>query len=191
MKKFLMMAVMALCMVMPGIMSSAAAANIVVLPVINNTTYEGINETFYDNAIDVIKGQTKYFLIDNDAVTTAIDKYTTKGVLPTKEVLMNIAGETDADLVLCIELDTVKLEESYFGKENKADLLLAGYTVSYDRETGKFFKRTLHETETYDPAMYTRQNYPLRKFARLVQHEMRRVMNVKGFKVEKPHFQKF
>ncbi len=190
-KLFLMLAV-TLGAAFPGLLSSAEAANIVIMPFIDNSGYAGVEEVFYDNTIYCIKDQDKYTMIENDAVTTALDKYTKKGVLPDENALRNIANEADADLVVCIELNKIAMEESIgFNKEDKVDLEIWGNSVSYNRETDKFNHRKLHDHETYDPAMYVRQNYPLRKFARLLQNDMRRIMKVKGFKVERPQIQKF
>lgn len=190
--KFLLMLAIAFGAACPGLLPTAEAANIVVLPLIDNSGYAGVEEVFYDNTIDCIKDQEKYTMIENDAVTAAIDKYTQKGVLPDEAGLKKLADEADADLVVCIALDKVDLKESYgMGREDKAELTLWGKRVSYNRETDKFETRKLHDYEAYDPAMYVRSNYPLRKFARLLQNDMRRVMKVKGIKVEKPKLQKF
>lgn len=190
-KLFLMFAVI-VGSAFPGLLSSAEAANIIVMPLIENSGYAGVEEVFYDNTIAVIKDQTKYNMIENDAVTAAIDKYSKKGILPDENALRNIANEADADLVVCVELNKIDMEELIgFSKEDKVNLEIWGNSVSYNRETDKFNHRKLHDHETYDPAMYVRQNYPLRKFARLLQNDMRRIMKVKGFKVERPQIQKF
>lgn len=188
--KVILIIIASFYMVMP-----AQAANIVVIPIIENSGYAGIEEVYYDNVIEVIKNQSKYTMLENDAVTSAIDKYTVKGALPDEDALRNIANEVEADLIVCVKLDKVVVDEMYGGgmgvKEDRVNLTIIGNSISYNRENDKLSLRRLYENETYDPAMYVRQNYPLRKFARLMQNDMRRIMKVKGFKVEKPKLQKF
>lgn len=189
--QLILMAVMAICMAVPGFTNTAEAANIVLLPVINNATYEGVEETFYDNAIDCIHDQGEYNLIDGDAVETAIKKYTVAGQIPNEQVLRNIAEATDADLVACVVLKELEVRSLYGLKEDADIVTVVGNTISYNRENNKFKNHKFDIEERYDPAMYFRQNYPLRKWARTVKHEMNTLMNVKKFKVEKPRFQKF
>lgn len=188
--QLIVMAVMAISMAVPGFNNTAEAANIVILPLVNNVSYEDVESTFFDNAIDVIKDQSKYELIDGNNVDEAISKYTVKGKLPDANALKSIAEAVDADLVVCMELNEINAESFYDKREDVEVLTLLGNTVSYNKENNQFKKHKIDVEERYDPAMYARQNHPLRKWARTVQSEMKTVMNIKKFKIEKQRIQK-
>lgn len=189
--RYFLMTVMALCMYMPGMTNSAEAASMVVLPTIYNVEYPELDSTFYDNVIDCFKQQDKYDYVENDAIQAVIDKHTVKGQLPTKEALSAIAEEAGVDLVMCMQLDKL----SYTPAGNRIDdiylMELKGFTVSYDRETGKFKQQKLYIEDELDDGYYVRQNVPLRYWARTVQHEMHRLTGNKKLNVQKQTIQKF
>lgn len=189
--QLIVMAVMAISMTIPGFSNTAEAANIVILPLINNVSEEGVDSVYYDNAVNAIKDQTKYEMLDGNEVENAISKYTTKGNLPDVNALRSISEAVDADLVVCVELNKINVESEYGHMEDRDILTILGNTVSYNKENNQFKKHKIDVEERYDPAMYIRQNYPLRKWARIIQSEMHSIMNVKKFKVEKPRMAKF
>lgn len=189
--RYFLMLVMTMCMYVPG-MTSAEAAGMIVLPTIYNVDYPDLESTFYDNVVDCFKQQDKYEYVENDAVQAAIDKNTVKGQLPTKEALIAIAEEANADLVMCMQLDKLSYEPIPIATRDAMYMLeLKGFTVSYDRETGKFKKQKLYIEDELDNGYYVRQNVPLRYWARTVQREMHRVMGNKKFHVQKQTIQKF
>ena len=191
MLRYFLMLVMAVCLYVPGV-SPAEAAGMIVLPTIYNVDYPEVESTFYDNVVDCFKQQDKYEYIENDAVQAAIDKKTVKGKLPTKEVLVAIAEEANADLVMCMQLDKLSYEPMPIVTKDAMYLMeLKGLTVSYDRETNKFKKQKLYIEDELDHGYYVRQNVPLRYWARTVQREMHRVMGNKKFNVQKQTIQKF
>jgi len=171
--------------------SPVQAANMVVLPLINNVDYPEVEATYFDNVVDCFKQQNKYEYVENEAIKAITDKYTVKGQLPTEEALRNIAQEADADLVVCMELNKL----SYTPIANYQDSLylmdLKGFTVSYNKETNKYDKHKLYIEDELDDGYYVRQNVPLRYWARSIQHEMHRVMQVKGLNIQKQTLQKF
>lgn len=189
--RYFLMTVMAICMYLPGMTSSAEAASMVVLPTIYNVEYPELDSTFYDNVIDGFKQQDKYEYVENDAIQAVIDKHTVKGQLPTKEALCAIAEEAGVDLIMCMQLDKL----SYAPAGNRIDdiylMNLKGTTVSYNRETGKFQQQKLFVEDELDDGYYVRQNVPLRYWARTIQHEMHRLTGNKKLNLKKQTLQKF
>lgn len=190
--KYFLMSVMALFMYMPGVTKSVEAANMIVLPVVNNVDYPEIEGTYYDNVLDCFKQQDKYDYLDNDAIQATIDKYVGKGQMPTENALRGIAEECNADLVMCIELNHLSYEPVIPVRVDDIYLMrVEGNVASYNKETNKFVKRKIKVSDELDNGYNIRQNVPLRYWARTIQHEMHRVMNVKGLNIEKQKIQKF
>lgn len=187
-----LMTVMALCLAVPVFSTTAEAASIVILPLIDKSECEGATETFYDNAVDCIKDQTKYEMLDNEAVNAAIDKFTVKGTLPDEQALKEIAMAVNADIVMCVQLDTLTKERDFWSKTEELDRVsIFGTSVSYDVETGEFKKQKIYFDEKVDSVPYVRQNMLLRIWSREVRHEMNRVMKVRGMKMQKQRISKF
>ena len=189
--RYFLMTIMAVCLYLPCFSSQAEAANIVVLPVINNVDYPDIESTFYDNVIDTIKHQQKYELIDNDAITAIIDKTVQKGQLPDENAMRDIAQKTGADLVVSVELNKLSLEPINSRSEDTSVLILDGKTAYFDTSEDKYKIHRFLTDEELEMGYYTRQNVPLRFWARHIQREMHRVMKVKGLNIQKPRISKF
>lgn len=190
--QYILMTVMMAFAIGTSFANQTEAAEMVVVPVINNTENTEIESTFYDNVLDCVKQQEKYEYIDGDEVSKALEKYTVKGQLPDEQALRSIAEELNADLVVAVELNELSYTKKPFTTaEDFRVMKLLGTTVSFNRETNKFVTRKLREDETLDNGYYARQNVPLRYWARTVQHEMHRVMNFKGLGLQKQKISKF
>ena len=118
--RYLLMTVLALCLSIPAI--AAEAASVAVLPLINNV--EGrtdVSQVYYSGAINAIKAQQGFMMVDNDDLTAVVEKHTTKGVLPDKEALQAIAKEAKVDIVIAMQLDTLDYDVQR-GKEDMIKL---------------------------------------------------------------------
>lgn len=174
-----MLAVFSLC----GGVGVANAADLVMLPFINNALYEGIETVYYDNYIDCVKEQDIYNIIENEQVTAAIEKY--KNQLPSEEAMRAIAEETQASLVIGFELDKLVNTEDMSKKEPMDRIELSGKCVVYNMTTGFYKVYKIHHDSQYESGYYTRQNLPLRIWARTVRHEMHRALGDKKFHAQK------
>ena len=89
--RYLLMTVLALCLSIPAI--AAEAASVAVLPLINKV--EGrtdVEQVYYSGAINAIKAQQGFMMVDNDELTAVVEKHVTKGVLPNEATLKAIAS---------------------------------------------------------------------------------------------------
>lgn len=189
--QILMMLLMVSFCTVSTFVTKAEAAGIVLLPLINNVEVEDVEAAYYNSSVDSIKDQVKYEMVDNEQVTAAIEKYTVKGQIPNEDALRNIAEAADADLVVCMQLDKLSLDPVPFRtKEELYRLQIEGLAASYDRETNSYKCKKIYKDEEYDILQIVRVNAQLREWSRMVRHEMHRVMQVKGFKADKPRFQK-
>ena len=89
--RYLLMTVLALCLSIPAI--AAEAASVAVLPLINKV--EGrtdVAQVYYSGAINAIKAQQGFMMVDNDELTAVVERNVTKGVLPNEATLKAIAA---------------------------------------------------------------------------------------------------
>ena len=186
--RYLLMTVLALCLSIPAI--AAEAASVAVLPLINNV--EGrtdVSQVYYSGAINAIKAQQGFMMVDNDDLTAVVEKHTTKGVLPDKEALQAIAKEAKVDIVIAMQLDTLDYDVQR-GKEDMIKLDLQGYCVSYNALDGKFIKhRIFDETITEETSM-ARWDWPLEQWGRNVKREVNRCLKIKKISIEAPRMSK-
>ena len=136
--RLLLMTVMAICFSLPCF-GAAEAATVALLPLINNVEGgdELANTVFYKNALSVLNSKKGFVVVENDKLTAAIDAAKIGSKAPDAATMAKIAKDGDVDIVIAIQLD--KLEDSPLnsGEETKLQLDMKGYTVSYNRITGK------------------------------------------------------
>ena len=186
--RYLLMTVLALCLSIPAI--AAEAASVAVLPLINNV--EGrtdVSQVYYSGAINAIKAQQGFMMVDNDDLTAVVEKHTTKGVLPDKGALQAIAKEAKVDIVIAMQLDTLDYEVQR-GKEDMIKLDLQGYCVSYNVLDGKFIKHRIFDDSITEETSMARWDWPLEQWGRNVKREVNRALKVKKITIEAPRMTK-
>lgn len=188
--QFLLTVALAVFCLFPGL-KSVEAADLVLLPFVNNVDYEGVEATYFDNAVDSIKNQDVYELTENKQIDAAIEKNIVKGQVPSVEAMRAVAQTTEGGLIIVFHLDTLETVDEMQWKEPQEHVTIIGKCVVYNA-TSDFYKvYKIHSDERYESGYYTRQNLPLKIWSRIVKHEMNRAMNVKKVKVEKPRIGKF
>ena len=186
--RYLLMTVLALCLSIPAI--AAEAASVAVLPLINNV--EGrtdVSQVYYSGAINAIKAQQGFMMVDNDDLTAVVEKHTTKGVLPDKEALQAIAKEAKVDIVIAMQLDTLDYDVQR-GKEDMIKLDLQGYCVSYNALDGKFIKHRIFDDTITEETSMARWDWPLEQWGRNVKREVNRCLKIKKISIEAPRMSK-
>ena len=186
--RYLLMTVLALCLSIPAI--AAEAASVAVLPLINNV--EGrtdVSQVYYSGAINAIKAQQGFMMVDNDDLKAVVEKHTTKGVLPDKEALQAIAKEAKVDIVIAMQLDTLDYEVQR-GKEDMIKLDLQGYCVSYNALDSKFIKHRIFDDTITEETSMARWDWPLEQWGRNVKREVNRCLKIKKISIEAPRMSK-
>ena len=186
--RYLLMTVLALCLSIPVI--AAEAASVAVLPLINNV--EGrtdVSQVYYSGAINAIKAQQGFMMVDNDDLTAVVEKHTTKGVLPDKGALQAIAKEAKVDIVIAMQLDTLDYDVQR-GKEDMIKLDLQGYCVSYNALDGKFIKHRIFDDTITEETSMARWDWPLEQWGRNVKREVNRCLKIKKISIEAPRMSK-
>lgn len=187
--RYLLMTVLALCLSIPAI--AAEAASVAVLPLLNKV--EGrtdVEQVYYSGAINAIKAQAGYMLVDNDALTAVVEKHVTKGVLPDENALKAIAAEAKIDIVIAMELDKLDYSVDRNFEESRVTLDLQGYCVSYNAIDGKFVKHRIYDDSHTEETSMARWDWPLEQWGRNVKREVNRCLKVKKISIEAPRMSK-
>ena len=187
--RYLLMTVLALCLSIPAI--AAEAASVAVLPLLNKV--EGrtdVEQVYYSGAINAIKAQAGYMLVDNDALTAVVEKYVTKGVLPDEKALKAIAAEAKIDIVIAMELDELDYSVDRNFEESRVTLDLQGYCVSYNAIDGKFVKHRIYDDSHTEETSMARWDWPLEQWGRNVKREVNRCLKIKKISIEAPRMSK-
>ena len=104
--RYLLMTIMTLCFSLPCF-SAVEAASVAIFPLINNV--EGgddlANQVFYKEAINTLKYEKGFVMVENDRLTAAFDAAMITGDVPDKATLAKIAKDGGVDIVFCMELD--------------------------------------------------------------------------------------
>lgn len=187
--RYLLMTVLALCLSIPAI--AAEAATVAVLPLINKV--EGrtdVSQVYYSGAINAIKAQEGFMMVDNDDLTAVVEKYTTKGVLPDKSVLQAISKDAKVDIVIAMELDKLNYEVERTHEDDIVILDLQGYCVAYNAIDGEFVKHRIYDDSRTEEVSMARWDWPLEQWGRNVRKEVNRALKVKKIILDAPRMTK-
>ncbi len=177
--RYLMMTVMAVCFFVPGF-STAEAASVALVPLVNNVEGDEIaNQVFYKEAINALKVQKGFVLMDNDKITAAIEANSVKGQLPSESALQKIAVEGDVDIVIAMQLDVLDDEALRSSEGDRLKLDLQGYTVAYNRITGKFYKHRIYDDKIIPEVFSSRWDWTHEEWGRNVRIEIGKALKAK------------
>ena len=187
--RYLLMTVLALCISIPTI--AAEAATVAVLPLLNKV--EGrtdVSQIYYSGAINAIKAQQGFMMVDNDDLTAVIEKHTTKGVLPDKATLKAIAKDAKVDIVIAMELDKLEYEVFRTHEEDTVILDLQGNCVSYNAIDNEFVKHRIYDDSRTEEVSMARWDWPLEQWGRNVRKEVNRALKIKKISFDAPRMSK-
>lgn len=179
--RYVVMTFMALMMTVPC-WSSAEAGNILLLPVINkaeNTNPEVISQIYYREAMDAMRDLPEYQMINSDELDD-LKK------VPTKEEMISLAKAKRADMVVCMQLDTLDYTIEKRDGDRFAKLDLQGFCISYDAATGKYVKHRIMEDTITEEEVTNRWDWTGEEWGKSVRREMDRLMKNKKIKLYAP-----
>jgi len=176
-----------------GFSVSAEAANIVLLPLVNNLAYNGVavNQIYYDRAIEALKNQAAYEILDGSKVEASIAKHTKEAALPDELALKAIAQETGADLVFAMEVQELSSKVNRLSNTGNLLVKVRGTAASYDKETDKYIAHRVNAQSSQPEAFNARYKLKEQAFANAVTREINRILKIKKIKLEKPRISRF
>lgn len=189
MYRYLLMAVLAICLSIPAF--AAEAASIALLPLINNNQGDEIaNQVYFKSAINAINAQKGFILVENDKLTAAIDAAKIAGKVPSKAALEKIAKDGNVDIVIAMELDKLDDITLYSSEGNMMQLVLDGKAVAYYKITGEFYQHRIYDDKQVPEALTTRWDWTHEEWGRNVRAEINRILKVKKIMVDAPRMSK-
>lgn len=187
--RYFMMAVMAFCFTVPAF-STAEAANVALLPLINNVAGNTTaGQVYAEKALNAIKAQKGFTLVENAKVKAAIKKYFVEGQLPNEGILKKIAEEGGADIVICMELNTLT-DEKLVGQDDVLKLNLRGNTAAYNKITGAYLPNDFHNDAEIEEVFTSRWDWKSEEWGRTVTREVNKALQVKKVSLWAPKMSK-
>lgn len=176
--RYLLMTVMALCFSLPCL--SAEAASVALLPLINNVQgNEGINQIYYKEAINTLKFQKGFVMVENDKLAAAIEAANVGNEVPGEAAMLKIAKDGDVDIVFAIQLDKIEEETIYSSEENKIKINLLGKAVSYNSLTGETLNRKINHEVLVPEVFSSRWNVSHEEWGKVVRQEIKKALKAK------------
>ena len=177
--RYLVMTVLAICFAIPGL-NAAEAATVALLPLVNNVAGDELaNQVYYKQAINAIKAQPGFVLVENDQLTQAFEnaKINTAGI--DQKSLEKIAKEGDVDVVFSMQLDKLARKPLNRTGERVLKLELEGKAFAYNRLNGVYYVHNLKGGKEIDEALTSRWDWAHEEFGRAVRQEISRALRAK------------
>ena len=177
--RYLLMTVLAICFAIPGL-NAAEAATVALLPLVNNVEGDEIaNQVYYKQAINAIKAQPGFVLVENDQLTQAFEnaKINTAGI--DQKSLEKIAKDGDVDVVFAMQLDKLARKPLNRTGERVLKLELEGKAFAYNRLNGVYYVHNLKGGKEIDEALTSRWDWAHEEFGRAVRQEISRALRAK------------
>ena len=173
------MTVLAICFTIPWL-NAAEAATVALLPLVNNVAGDELaNQVYYKQAINAIKAQSGFVLVENDQLTQAFEnaKINTAGI--DQKSLEKIAKEGDVDVVFAMQLDKLARKPLNRTGERVLKLELEGKAFAYNRLNGVYYVHNLKGGKEIDEALTSRWDWAHEEFGRAVRQEISRALRAK------------
>ena len=177
--RYLVMTVLAICFTIPCL-NAAEAATVALLPLVNNVAGDELaNQVYYKQAINAIKAQPGFVLVENDQLTQAFEnaKINTAGI--DQKSLEKIAKEGDVDVVFAMQLDKLARKPLNRTGERVLKLELEGKAFVYNRLNGVYYVHNLKGGKEIDEALTSRWDWAHEEFGRAVRQEISRALRAK------------
>ena len=177
--RYLVMTVLAICFAIPGL-NAAEAATAALLPLVNNVAGDELaNQVYYKQAINAIKAQPGFVLVENDQLTQAFEnaKINTAGI--DQKSLEKIAKDGDVDVVFAMQLDKLARKPLNRTGERVLKLELEGKAFAYNRLNGVYYVHNLKGGKEIDEALTSRWDWAHEEFGRAVRQEISRALRAK------------
>lgn len=177
--RYVMMTVMALCLSIPCFGSSAEAATVALLPLINNVQDDLAGQVFYKEAIGALNSQKGFMMVENKKLDAAIEAADITTTVPSEGALAKIAKDGDVDIVIAIQLDKLEEKTLYSSEENKLEMNIKGYVVAYNRITGEFYEHRIYNDNVIPEVFSSRWDVAHEEWGKTVRYEVKRALNHK------------
>ena len=177
--RYLLMTVLAICFTIPCL-NAAEVATVALLPLVNNVEGDEIaNQVYYKQAINAIKAQPGFVLVENDQLTQAFEnaKINTAGI--DQKSLEKIAKEGNGDVVFAMQLDKLGRKPLNRTGERVLKLELEGKAFAYNRLNGVYYVHNLKGGKEIDEALTSRWDWAHEEFGRAVRQEISRALRAK------------
>ena len=177
--RYLVMTVLAICFAIPGL-NAAEAATVALLPLVNNVAGDELaNQVYYKQAINAIKAQSGFVLVENDQLTQAFEnaKINTAGI--DQKSLEKIAKDGDVDVVFAMQLDKLARKPLNRTGERVLKLELEGKAFAYNRLNIVYYVHNLKGGKEIDEALTSRWDWAHEEFGRAVRQEISRALRAK------------
>ena len=177
--RYLVMTVLAICFTIPCL-NAAEAATVALLPLVNNVAGDELaNQVYYKQAINAIKAQSGFVLVENDQLTQAFEnaKINTAGI--DQKSLEKIAKEGDVDVVFAMQLDKLARKPLNRTGERVLKLELEGKAFAYNRLNSVYYVHNLKGGKEIDEALTSRWDWTHEEFGRAVRQEISRALRAK------------
>ena len=177
--RYLLMTVLAICFTIPCL-NAAEAATVALLPLVNNVAGDELaNQVYYKQAINAIKAQSGFVLVENDQLTQAFEnaKINTAGI--DQKSLEKIAKDGDVDVVFAMQLDKLARKPLNRTGERVLKLELEGKAFAYNRLNGVYYVHNLKGGKEIDEALTSRWDWAHEEFGRAVRQEISRALRAK------------
>ena len=177
--RYLVMTVLAICFTIPCL-NAAEAATVALLPLVNNVAGDELaNQVYYKQAINAIKAQPGFVLVENDQLTQAFEnaKINTAGI--DQKSLEKIAKEGDVDVVFAMQLDKLARKPLNRTGERVLKLELEGKAFAYNRLNCVYYVHNLKGGKEIDEALTSRWDWAHEEFGRAVRQEISRALRAK------------
>ena len=172
----LMLYLLAVCFVLPTA-GKAEAAKMAVIPlanyVENNTT---ANMIYMDEVMELFKFPD-YDMVADDVVEKAVGA---AGMVDfSKANLERIAGETGADVVVAMSLDTLDDKALFPRREPTLKLDLTGEFAFLNKLTGRYYGKKYSNDTEIEEVLTVRSDWKNEQFAKTVRDYLKKVEKVK------------
>lgn len=171
-------------------LSSADAARVALLPLVNNVVErEDLSSIYYDRAVEATKNAKDAELVDSSELDKAVSKFVKMGELPNQESCTAIANEGGADIVIGLQIDELDNKPlDAFSDDTK--IFLKGKLVSLNLQTGKFISKRIDDDKVVPQMTLARYDGCGDMFGDTVTREIKRILGVKKVTFEKPRISK-
>ena len=177
--RYLLMTVLAICFTIPCL-NAAEAATVALLPLVNNVEGDELaNQVYYKQAINAIKAQPGFVLVENDQLTLAMEnsKFGIAGI--NQKTLEKIAKEGNVDVVFAMQLDKLGRKPVNRTGERVLKLEMEGKAFAYNRLNGVYYVHNLKGGKEIDEALTSRWDWAHADFGRAVRQEISRALRAK------------
>lgn len=179
MKKFMnfvLMAVLAVCFVLPAA-GKAEAAKLAVVPLANhvedNTTASMI---YMEEIMDMFKFP-EFDMLAEDVVEKAVGVKDISDF--SKANLERIASETGADIVIAMSLDTLDEKALFPRREPTLQLDMTGTFAFLNQNTGRYYSNNYYDDSEIEEALTVRSDWKSEIFQRTVIGYLKKVTKAK------------